>query len=133
MTTEAENSNPHRLPAHGRNPQTLSLTPCFSWVRRRHEHENRFNGLLNTVETVETVPRYSGSRNTQLKQGVNERRQTRQANVQGVRTDSEKGRRALQARFTDFGFRPSDFLRISAFGFRPSNRIQPPSLRHQQP
>ena len=51
----------------------ISLTPCFSWVPRRHIRENRFNGLPHAVETVETVPTCLAPRNTQLKQGVNER------------------------------------------------------------
>ena len=49
------------------------LTPCFSWVWKRREKKNRFNGLSRTVETVETVPTSAGRSPTQLKQGVNER------------------------------------------------------------
>ena len=33
----------------------FSLTPCFSWVFGSHDGQNRFNGLLHGVETVETV------------------------------------------------------------------------------
>src|SRR6266567_1514161 len=42
----------------------------------RHKRENRFNGLPHTAETVETVTTRLHPRNTQLKQGVNERLQT---------------------------------------------------------
>ena len=48
------------------------LTPCFSWVFGSHDDQNRFNGLLRRVETVETVPTFTRSHITQLKQGVNE-------------------------------------------------------------
>jgi DNA uptake protein ComE-like DNA-binding protein len=51
----------------------LSLTPCFSWVWKCREPENRFNGLVRSAETVETVPTSSGFIHTQLKQGVNEK------------------------------------------------------------
>ena len=34
----------------------FSLTPCFSWVWRRHSVRNRFNGLSHTAETLETLP-----------------------------------------------------------------------------
>src|SRR5216117_1954690 len=51
----------------------FSLTPCFSWVRRWHRRQNRFNGLQQSVETVETVPTSFDAVFTQLKQGVNER------------------------------------------------------------
>src|SRR6266853_4508246 len=56
-----------------RNLEVLSLTPCFSWVRRWHRRQNRFNGLQQSVETVETVPNFFDTVFTQLKQGVNER------------------------------------------------------------
>ena len=36
-----------------------------------HNDQNRFNGLLRSVETVETVPTFTRSHITQLKQGVN--------------------------------------------------------------
>ena len=49
-----------------------SLTPCFSWVFGSHDAQNRFNGLLRRVETVETVSTFTRSHITQLKQGVNE-------------------------------------------------------------
>src|SRR5258706_8736027 len=52
---------------------SMSLTPCFSWVWKRHQRENRFNGLPHPVETVETVLRRTKPLFTQLKQGVNER------------------------------------------------------------
>ena len=56
------------------NPiRRFSLTPCFSWVWKRREKGNRFNGLSHTVETVETVPTSANSNLTQLKQGVNEK------------------------------------------------------------
>ena len=51
----------------------LSLTPCFSWVFGSHDEQNRFNGLLPGVETVETVPTVTRSPFTQLKRGVNEK------------------------------------------------------------
>ena len=51
----------------------LLLTPCFSGVWERREGKNRFNGLRDTAETVETVPIRMAPRRTQLKQGVNER------------------------------------------------------------
>ena len=51
----------------------FSLTRSFSWVWKRVEAQNRFNGLLHTVETVETVATAYGPSFTQLKQGVNER------------------------------------------------------------
>ena len=56
-----------------RRMPNLSLTPCFSWVWQRREATNRFNGLLPTIETVETVTTRSGPACTQLKQGVNEK------------------------------------------------------------
>ena len=31
----------------------ISLTPCFSWVWKRRQIKNRFNGLPPTVKTVE--------------------------------------------------------------------------------
>ena len=52
----------------------LSLTPCFSWVGKPLNRDNRFNGLPHPAKTVETVPAFPGSISTQLKQGVNERR-----------------------------------------------------------
>jgi hypothetical protein len=52
---------------------SFSLTPCFSWVEKRLDLENRFNGLPHPAETVETVPVFTEPRSTQLKQGVNER------------------------------------------------------------
>src|SRR5260370_21728181 len=55
------------------NTGWFSLTPCFSWVRRWHRRQNRFNGLQQSVETVETVPTSFDAVFTQLKQGVNER------------------------------------------------------------
>ena len=55
------------------NTGWFSLTPCFSWVRRWHRRQNRFNGLQQSVETVETVPASFDAVFTQLKQGVNER------------------------------------------------------------
>src|SRR6266567_1984809 len=70
-------SNPVRggLFIDNREPNTgwFSLTPCFSWVRRWHRRQNRFNGLQQSVETVETVPTSFDAVFTQLKQGVNER------------------------------------------------------------
>src|SRR5882757_3259345 len=59
----------------------LSLTPCFSWVWKRHQRKNRFNGLPQAVETVETVLRLTKPLFTQLKQGVNERGPNRRANL----------------------------------------------------
>ena len=53
--------------------EEFSLTPCFSWVFGSHDEQNRFNGLLHGVETVETVPTVTRSLFTQLKQGVNEK------------------------------------------------------------
>jgi hypothetical protein len=58
--------------ANGLTNSPFSLTPCFSWVRKRHENENRFNGLSHTAETVETVLTSTNPAATQLKQGVNE-------------------------------------------------------------
>src|SRR5438046_9971246 len=58
------------------NTRWFSLTPCFSWVRRWHRRQNRFNGLQQSVETVETLPASFGAVFTQLKQGVNERTST---------------------------------------------------------
>src|SRR5438445_8655026 len=55
------------------NTGRLSLTPCFSWVKKWHRRQNRFNGLQQSVETVETVPASFDAVFTQLKQGVNER------------------------------------------------------------
>jgi len=52
---------------------SFSLTPCFSWVGKCLDQENRFNGLPHRAETVETVPVFLGPISTQLKQGVNER------------------------------------------------------------
>jgi hypothetical protein len=52
---------------------SFSLTPCFSWVVKCLDFENRFNGLPHPAETVETVPAFSGPISTQLKQGVNKR------------------------------------------------------------
>src|SRR6202030_3789918 len=52
----------------------ISLTPGFSWVWRRNQRRNRFNGLpQHSVETVETVPTCAGLIFTQLKLGVNEK------------------------------------------------------------
>ena len=50
----------------------FSLAPCFSRVWKRHEKENRFNGLSHAVKTVETVPTSANCTTTQLKQGANE-------------------------------------------------------------
>jgi hypothetical protein len=50
----------------------FSLTPSFSWVWKRVETKNRFNGLPHAVETVETVTTLSVPIFTQLKLGVNE-------------------------------------------------------------
>ena len=51
----------------------FSLTPCFSWVWKRDQVKNRFNGLPHSVETVETAATDSSPIFTQLKQGVNEK------------------------------------------------------------
>jgi hypothetical protein len=40
---------------------------CFSWVWKRRQMKNRFNGLPHSVETVETVPSCSDPLLTQLK------------------------------------------------------------------
>ena len=60
---------------HIRDTRTtsFSLTPCFSWVVKCLDLENRFNSLPHPAETVETVPVYPGPISTQLKQGVNEK------------------------------------------------------------
>ncbi len=60
-----------------RRLERLTLTPSFSWVRETRESKNRFNGLLHSAETVETVLDCSDFVNTQLKQGVNEIRLSR--------------------------------------------------------
>ena len=53
---------------------SMSLTPCLSWVWKRHQRKNGFNGLpYPAAETVETVLRRTKPLFTQLKQGVNER------------------------------------------------------------
>ncbi len=56
-------------------PRNLSLTPGFSQVCA----VNRYAKTVSTVlfvsgETVETVSHFSGTPNTRLKSGVNERR-----------------------------------------------------------
>ena len=51
----------------------IRLTSCFSWVLESHDDQNRFDGFLHTVQTVETVPIFSDSLITRLKPGANER------------------------------------------------------------
>lgn len=68
--------------------QRLTLTPCFGWVWLRKEAKNRFNGLLHTVETVETVTIGSGLICTQLKQGVNEKILAGAENVRNVQVET---------------------------------------------
>ena len=56
----------------------ISLTPRFSEVHGRVYYHNRFSGLLvHQQETAEAVGPLSGVDNTQLKQGVNERIDTK--------------------------------------------------------
>jgi len=50
----------------------VSLTPCFSWVKKWPEQQQPFQRFPHAAETVETVPTSSCSASTQLKQGVNE-------------------------------------------------------------
>jgi len=66
----------HTLPALA---ASMSLTPCFSWVWKRHQRKNSFNGLSHPVETVKTVLRRTKPLFTQLKQGLNERGLIRRA------------------------------------------------------
>lgn len=78
--------------------QPLTLTPCFSWVWLRKEAKNRFNGLLHTVETVETVTIVSGLICTQLKQGVNEKILAGAENVRNVRVKTASCKKTIPNR-----------------------------------
>ena len=53
MRRKGLSRRPH---TRGAQIRRISLTPCFSWVGRCRDLENRFNGLPHLVETVETVP-----------------------------------------------------------------------------
>src|SRR5467141_1159859 len=69
----------------------LSLTPCFSWVWKCREQENRFNGLAHPAQTVEKVPTSAGFIPTQIKQGVNEKfleSQSRASEIAGLSHNS---------------------------------------------
>jgi hypothetical protein len=68
--------NSDRLQLHGLG---------FSWVWKRHQEKNRFNGLPHTLETVETVPGHPELILTPLKRVVNEKKNSSVAHGAGWR------------------------------------------------
>ncbi len=50
----------------------FSLTPCFSWVKKRVEWIEPLQWFFAYAQTVETVFKIHLHQLTQLKQGVNE-------------------------------------------------------------